>query len=677
MKLKTDSKDALIFVLFLLFLLYIVAIGILNLSSFANEGKVHGLDPALAFSEEYLRATITFYAIFVVVVIGTAKSYFFEFEKGFGFSLSKSSKGDSRWAKKGEMKKVLKRVFGSDHELKAAGIPIMSDGEEIYVDDGESHSLIIGTTGSGKTRRFVFPLINILAKRGESIILTDPKGELYDETASFLMERGYKIIVLNLRNPQKGNAWNPLRAPYSLYKGSNPDKATELLDDLAINILYEEKNTNADPFWEKTAADYFTGLALGLFEDAKESEINLNSINLMTTIGENKLGASTYIKEYFESKDKSKPAYINASSTILAPTETKASIISVFKQKISLFSSKENLSEMLSYSDFNIEDIGKEKTVVFIIIQDEKKTYHQLATIFVKQCYELLIDVAHDNGGKLPVRTNFILDEFANMPPLKDVSTMITAARSRQIRFNLIIQNFAQLNQVYGKENAETIKGNCANLIYLLSSELGALKEISELCGEEKTKDKDAKGQRKPLISVNELQRLKMGDVIVNKHRMHPFKTHLPDISKYNFSDKKLEKLSTPVREKRGIDLFDIKEFVDELSKKKREKLFDMLDEKEVEPKSNMGFNVDDLVRKIDAKIAELEEEERKERELKSSELNEIINDGNDDMEETIKNELNKFHDDGLIINDHKRADEKKKDSSTDDQFFDDFFSEE
>src|SRR5699024_9516461 len=111
-----------------------------------------------------------------------------------------------------------------------------------------------------------------------------------------------------------------------------------------------------------------------------------------------------------------------------------------------------------SYSDFDMNSIGKEKTAVFIIIQDEKKTYHSLATIFVKQCYETLIDVAQSNGGKLPCRTNFLLDEFANMPPLKDVTTMITAARSRQIRFTMIIQNFAQLKQVYGADNAETIK---------------------------------------------------------------------------------------------------------------------------------------------------------------------------------------------------------------------------
>src|SRR5699024_3608463 len=104
-----------------------------------------------------------------------------------------------------------------------------------------------------------------------------------------------------------------------------------------------------------------------------------------------------------------------------------------------------------------------------------------LVTILWKQCYETLIDVAQENGGKLPVRTNFLLDEFANMPPLKDVTTMITAARSRRIRFTMIIQNSAQLNQVYGKENAETIRGNCGNIIYLISAELAALEEISKM----------------------------------------------------------------------------------------------------------------------------------------------------------------------------------------------------
>ena len=119
------------------------------------------------------------------------------------------------------------------------------------------------------------------------MIMTDPKGELYEKTGEMLRERGYNIIVLNFRDPQKGNAWNPMNLPYQLHKSGNMDKSVELLDDLALNILYDEKNTG-DPFWEKSGADYFTGLALGLFEDAKPEEININSISLATTVGEEK-----------------------------------------------------------------------------------------------------------------------------------------------------------------------------------------------------------------------------------------------------------------------------------------------------------------------------------------------------------------------------------------------------
>jgi type IV secretory pathway TraG/TraD family ATPase VirD4 len=680
LKFSADSKDITIFVLFAIFLLYLIAIGVLNFTDFAATGKGHGFNPLPAFSKNYFYPTMVFYIIALIAIIASVSSHFFERESGFGISSNKNTKGHSRWAKSKEMKKILSKVYASDANFEAAGIPVISDGNEIYVDNGESHTLIIGTTGSGKTRRLVDPLIKILAKKGESMILTDPKGELYDDNANLLIERGYKIVVLNLRNPQQGNAWNPLQLPYQLYKNGNPDKAMELLDDLAINILYEENSGNADPFWEKTSADYFSGLALGLFEDAKESQININSINLMTTVGEEKFGGGTYIKEYFTSKDPSKPAYINASSTILAPSETKGSILAVFKQKIKLYSSKENLSEMLSYSDFKMKDFGKEKTAVFIIIQDEKKTYHPLATTFVKQCYETLIDEAQECGGKLPVRMNFILDEFANMPPLKDVTTMITAARSRQIRFNLIIQNFAQLNQVYGKENAETIKGNCANTVYLLSSELGALEEISKLCGEEAVKDKDAKGQTKPLISVNELQRLKMGDAIINKHRMHPFKTKLPDKSEYKFNIKNYDKAKLPLRDKKPLELFDIREFVKEA---KRAKLFEMLeDNNSVEDKGfgqmnmgnpmsnpNMDFNVDDLVKKIDAKIAELEAEEAKEKEAnKTSSVVKapvILN-----AEPTVVDNRPEAID--LYIN--KNAVDNDDKEVTDDHFFDDFF---
>ena len=575
-RIVATSKDILIFIVFAIFLLYIVALGVINLPQLASDGTFYGLNPFLAFSEEYIIFTLVFYLLALGGLFFSVSSYFFEWEKGFGLGFnSKNSNGYSNWASAKDLKNDsnIKRVLASSPNSDYAGIPLISNGRELWVDNGEYHNLVIGATGSGKTVNTILPTVKILAKKGESIICTDPKGEIYEKTGDLLNKRGYNIILLNFRNPQNGNAWNPLSMPYNLYKNGNQDKAIELLDDLALNILYEENSSNSDPFWEKTAADYFSGIALAMFEDTEEDKININSINMTATVGEDKFGGSTYIKEYFNYKDPSSAAYVNASGTVMAPSETKGGIISVFKQKVKLFASRENLSEMLSYSDFNLADIGKKPTAVFIIIQDEKKTYHSLATIFIKQVYETLIDVAQENGGKLPVRTNFLLDEFANMPPLKDVTTMITAARSRQIRFTMIIQNFAQLNKIYGKDDAETIKGNCGNIIYLISTELAALEEISKLCGEKKSK-KDDKTASTPLVTISDLQRMKQFDQIIRRLRKNPFKTSFVPDFKIDWGSCVSGKIGYPVREKRPIKIFDIRDFVKE---KKNQKIKEMM----------------------------------------------------------------------------------------------------
>ena len=480
-KFRADPEDLLIFIMFAIFLLYIVCIAVANIHMFASEGHLSGLNPFPAFDPSVIGATIVFYLLALLALFASVSSWFFDREKGFGITTDKKDKGYSRWAKDKEIKEELERVELSQSNSKAAGVPILLNEKEMWVDNGEYHSLVIGATGSGKTQCLILPMVHSLAKARESMIITDPKGEIYEKTSNMLRARGYQILLLNFRDPQNGNAWNPMALPYQMYKNGNHDKAIELLDDLALNILYDDSNKNADPFWEKTSADYFSGVALGLFEDAQPNEININSISLATTVGEEKFGGSTYIKEYFAIKDPNIAASINSSSTIMAPSETKGSILSVFKQKVKLFASRENLSEMLSHSDINLESIGERPTAVFIVIQDEKKTYHSLVTILLKQIYETLISVAQRHGGQLPVRTNFLLDEFANMPPLKDVTTMITAARSRKIRFTMIIQNFAQLDDVYGKEEAETIRGNCGNIIYLITTELKALEEISKI----------------------------------------------------------------------------------------------------------------------------------------------------------------------------------------------------
>ena len=694
MKFNAEPKDWIMFGCFSVFLLYMCAIGVLNATSLATEGVFYGFSPFEAFTGKYIGATLVLFILALVGIFSAVSSYFFDAEGGFGFfSKRKKDKGYSRWAKKSEIKKQLKCVDPKAYTSEAAGLTVINNGKKMWVDNGEMHNVIMGATGSGKTQIVVFPLVFNLAKHNESMIITDPKGEIYEQTANMLKERGYNIVLLNFRSPQNGNAWNPMTLPYRLYKEGNTDKSIELLDDLALNILYEGKAN--DPFWEKTSADYFSGLALGLFEDAKEEEINLNSINLMATVGEERFGApnNNYIKEYFNGKDPSRPAYINASGTVFAPEETKGGILSTFKQKIKLFSSRDNLSEMLSHSDFDMKDIGRQKTAVFMIVQDEKKTLHPLATIFIKQVYETLIDVAQECGGKLPNRTNFILDEFANMPPLKDVTTMVTAARSRLIRFNFIIQNYAQLTQVYGKEDAETIKGNC-NTMYLISSELQALEEISKMCGEVKSKEKD-KTASTPLVTVSDLQRLEQFEVICLRLRMMPFKTKLTPHFKMDWG-KKYEKATYPQREKDAVELFDLKEYV---KKKKQEKMSEMMNNMEV-PTGSFGpgsimmnpfampnpalnplvgsspmfddnskptestFNVEDLVKKIDAKIAELEEEERKEQEKqKESTIN---------YQDVVQvSELTNTKDE------EKSENITKETSMSDEAFFDDFFSDE
>jgi len=740
LKFRADAKDVFIFIVFSIFLLYFVAIAVVNLGTFAQEGTFSGLNPLPAFSKDYLLATIIGYIGALVAIIMSVSSLFFEREKGFGFSTDpKKEKGYSRWATEKEMKKELKLVHAKDVKSDVAGIPLINNGKEIWVDDGEYHNLIIGSTGSGKTEMIVQPMVKVLAKKGESMIITDPKGEIFEKNAVELREKGYNIVLLNFRDPQQGNCWNPLSLPYNLYKSGNQDKACELLDDLALNILYDESSKNQDPFWEKTSADYFAGLALGLFEDAKEEEINLNSINLMTTVGEEKIAGTTYIKEYFSYKDPAGPAYVNASSTLMAPSDTKGSILSVFKQKIKLFASRENMSEMLSHSDFDMDNIGRQKTAVFIVVQDEKKTYHSLVTIFLKQCYETLIRVAQECGGKLPYRTNFILDEFANMPPLKDVTTMVTAARSRAMRFSFIIQNFAQLYEVYGKENRETIKGNCGNIVYLISSELNALEEISKMCGEVKSKEKD-KTASTPLVTVSDLQRLPKWTMILIRIRMMPFKTKLTpnwQMMKNHCWEQDYPKSDYPNREKVPVQVFDIKKFVETKKEAKINAMLGSSPNKEMgmpfippmfanndnNSNSNGGFNVDDLVKRIDAKIAELEEEERLEKEQqeinKNVEKQEVFDKPIDIMKEEINHPIEKetkvetqiipnipqqkiieeieneeeldFHEDIVTpsnleesksaVTEIKKVDtvQSNVDDSkfvTDDQFFDDFFSD-
>ena len=715
MKFKVEPKDFLLFVVYCGLLLYLCAIAVLNFVSLSTDGTFYGLLPFLAFTPKYIAATLILFIISLVGIFTSVSSYIFKKDKDGGFGIilkKKSSDGYSSWAKDKDIKEQsgIERVDPLADTLDAAGIPLINNGKEMWVDNGEYHNLVIGSTGSGKTQTVVKPMVNLLAKKGESMIITDPKGEIYKYSASYLKEKGYKIIVLNFREPNRGNSWNPLTLPFKYYRAGNPDKAIELLNDVALNILYDPSNKNESDFWEKSAADYFSGLALGLFQDGREEEVNLNSINVMSTVGEERYATSNYIKEYFGMKGEKSNAYMFASSTINAPNDTKGGLLATFRQKIRNFSTGEALSEMLSYSDFDMKDIGNGKTAVFMIIHDEKKTYHSLMTIFIKQCYETLIDAAQENGGKLPVRTNFILDEFANMPPLKDVDAMVSAARSRDIRFTFIIQNFAQLNDVYGDNVAEIIKGNCGNIVYLISTEMKALEEISKMCGEVKVTDEKDKNATRPLITITDLQKMKLFEAIIIRLRTSPFRTKLEPDFKMEWGIERREE-EYPTRAKREVQIFDLKEFVmEQRNKKMAEEGNNFQNSNPFRPMDmGMGFSpfsqgmgmpnfgsapsrpsisdmdIDSMLKDLDEKFKELDRQEAMKKEVKEEQpvkKDDLLPEVDKIPEKHEEKQLEIVEPEEVlpaspVINVDK--DSKVIDDSvvSDDEFFDDFFGDE
>lgn len=654
LKFRAEKKDVVAFVIVAIFVLFIVAFCVANVLSVINYQTAAGLNILLAFTPTSAPLTLIIWIALIGMAFGSNTSYFFEREKGFGFTDMPKENGYSRWAKDKEImesKEVVKVPF-IDTKAPAGGVPVIYDDQNAYIDDSNMHTLVIGATGSGKTAGIINPTMKMLMKARESMVITDPKGEIYEDNYKLLKDLGYQIIVLNFREPQKGSCWNPYDLPYKFQQEGNFDKANELLNDLSTNIVVDGQGQ--DPFWQNAAADYLTGLGLALFQDAPLEEININSINLMINQGEERFGASTYMKEYYKMQDPTSPVAINLAGTVTTADETKAGIMTVLQQKVKTLAVTRNLSEMLSKNDFDMSSIGEKPTAVFMIIQDEKTTYHSLATIFIKQCYECLISTAYKHGGALPVRTNFLLDEFANMPKIKDISTMVTAARSRHIRFTFIIQNFAQLDKVYGKEDAQTIRGNCVNTIYLLTGELSALEEISKLCGDKIVRvGKDKKEETRPLVTISELQRMKPDEYVLVRHRCPPYKGKLKMDYKSDFgfgvgNDIYGKDVVYPQREMGQVKVFSVKDYVRE---KKGQNTnapmggmpgfmgnpsFNRNPGQVPTPMFNSEQDIDELIKSIDKQIAALEAEEKanKEKEAKERDTEERVIETNTENKE-------------------------------------------
>jgi type IV secretory pathway TraG/TraD family ATPase VirD4 len=438
----------------------------------------------------------------------------------------------ARFATEAEIKNSLSKINIMDSSYNHGGIPMISDGQVAYVDDKDTHTLIFGSTGSKKSRLFCMPLINILANSGKSFIVTDPKGELYEKTSGLAKENGYNVIVLNFREPELGDGWNPLELPYKLYKNGQVDKAVEMINDF-IGALSGQVENAKDPFWTHAASGLGIALILILFDYAKENEINFRSIaKMLPLLGDTNSPLYSFIKR----ENISELISMNLEGIMKGAENTRRSIMSVFLGMIRMFVSQTALMDMTSKCTFDLSRIGFEKTAIYIIMPDEKTTFHFLISTFIKQCYEILISEAQSKGHEvqglskhaLPITVHFVLDEFANIPCISDMPSMITAARSRNIRFTLFVQSEHQLKKIYMDE-AQTIKSNCNNWIFLTSREYDLLRELSDLSG--------MIDDKRNLISVSELQRLskEKGEALLFHGREYPYITTLADIDDYCF----------------------------------------------------------------------------------------------------------------------------------------------
>lgn len=455
--------------------------------------------------------------------------------------------GSSRWATKKEIKKKFKE-WKIGEPLKSGGIPVTTIDGKIYYSDSYDHTLIIGSTGSGKTICEIMPLIFNLGYAGESMVINDTKGELYTHTYNFLKSQGYEIKVINLRDALASDGWNPLHLPYKYYKEGNIDLAGDLIENFAKSLT---KNLSSkDMYWEKSATAVLTALCYAIIEDAtKEEQVHLYSIyNLLVEHGAKYIDRYNSLDLYFQQKPFGNLAKNSYATGSFAKGETRATLFSVLATVIKMFSDV-GIANLTSRTDFELDSIGKTKTAVFLIIPDEKESRHDLASLFVEQCYQALINTAQSlPDGKMPIRVNFILDEFSSMPPI-NMSTKISVSRSRNIRFVLVIQDFDQLKEKY-KEQAGTIKSNCTNWIYLLTADNDTAREVSSRLGKYTISNSristsgrvdqtdfnisnDISLLGRELLMPDELMRFKFGEAIFMGARMYPIKANIIPISKY------------------------------------------------------------------------------------------------------------------------------------------------
>lgn len=447
----------------------------------------------------------------------------------------------------------------------------------------ENHVGVIAATRLGKTSEYVIPTILSFArqKTKKRMIISDPKGELYKTTAEVLRQEGYNVKLFNFRDYQHSEYWNPLTPIYRLYQ-----KAYNIEDEVGIvktehglrnifrGVIYENQRlldqtiqqaqailmqevgneidkiasititttSEKDPYWEDSARVLLTAIIWGMLEDSHpededEDVITEDRFSFSTAISimdgmRDGSGNNYNDGGYFSSRKSSSRAFILAKNCILenAPI-TRKCIVSSFNTKMSIY--KSSMIRMItSCNSFEMSElVDEEKPVaIFIAYKDELKAHYQIISFFVQNAYTYLIEYANQKpSGKLDIPFYFILDEFGNFPKITDFETVVSACAGRNIWFILILQSYAQLNNVYGQHIAEIIRDNLNLHVFIgsnnpetlneFSKECGQITRISPLCALNGNKEEIETYQLEtiPLMPKSILANLKVGECIVTE----------------------------------------------------------------------------------------------------------------------------------------------------------------
>ena len=455
--------------------------------------------------------------------------------------------GSARWGGPKDIAPYIDPVFDNNILLTQTERLTMNNRPKDPKTARNKNVLVIGGSGSGKTRFFVKPnLMQCVSKDyPTSFVITDPKGSLIGEVGQLLVRCGYRVKVLNTINFSKSMRYNPFR-----YIHSEKD-ILKLVNTLICNTKGEGEKS-AEDFWIKSERLLYSALIGYIWYEAPDDEMNFTTLLEMINASEAREDDPEFqspvdlMFERLEEKDPEHFAVRQYKKFLLSAGKTRSSILISCGARLAPFDIKE-LRDLMETDEMELDTIGDRKTALFVIISDTDDTFNFVVSILYTQLFNLLCDKADDEyGGRLPVHVRCLLDEFANIGQIPKFEKLIATIRSREISASIILQSQSQLKAIY-KDNADTIAGNCDTTLFLGGKEKTTLKEMSEILGKETIDSFNTSENRgrevshglnyqklgKQLMTEDEIAVMDGGKCILQLRGVHPFFSDKYDITKH------------------------------------------------------------------------------------------------------------------------------------------------